>query len=209
MSTTIIIGKNGEQKFTITGSMVSKEHAQVTIDDNGTWTLKDLNSKNGTYVRDNNGNFVRISEIAITPDTFICLGPDNATGCMFYACHLLNDKDDYHHEFSLLDKYARKYIAEYYKVEKRSVIIMKSIAGISLLLLALSFAMEQGKAIQLLRVGTLLSTLYSLFANPKKSLLQINEKASNFYRCPNPGCIYKLTVKDIENCQCPRCKAHA
>ncbi len=210
MAKTIIIGQDGEQEFQITGSMVSHVHAQVTIDDNGTWTLKDLNSTNGTYIRDANGAFIRVDEIAITPDTFICLGPDNSQGCMFYACHLLNDKDDYHHEFKLLSNYAKKYTAEFNKAEKQSVYIMKGIAVISLLLLLITLFMPVGwLSMNLLRVGTALSTLYSLFANPKKTLMRINEKAKGFYRCPNPGCSYKLTASDIENCQCPRCRAHA
>ena len=209
MAQTIIIGRGGDQPFPISGNMVSKNHAQVTIDDDGRWILEDLNSANGTYVRDVNGNFVQVLKMTITPDTFICLGPSNSQGCTFYACHLVNDKDDFSHEFSLLMKYAKMYTAEYEKKERQSTLIMKGIALISLLLLLLSFAVEQGKAIMLLRVGTALSTLYSLFANPKADLKRINDKASNFYRCPRPGCYYKLSAKDIENCQCPKCKAHA
>lgn len=209
MATTIIIGKEGDQKFNITGSMVSRKHAQVDIDDNGTWTLQDLGSANGTFVRDANGAFIRVDKVTITPDTFICLGPDNSQGCMFYACHLLNAEDDFNHEFQLLAGYSKKYTEEYAKIEKRSVFIMKGIACVSLLMLGLSFVVEQSKAIMLLRIGTALSTLYSLFANPKKDLLAISEKASSFYRCPNPGCSYKMSAKDIANCQCPRCRAHA
>lgn len=209
MATSIIIGKEGDQKFKITGNMVSRKHAQVDIDDNGTWTLQDLGSANGTFIRDANGTFMRVDKVIITPDTFICLGPDNSQGCMFYACHLLSPEDDFYHEFKLLAGYARTFTAEYAKVEKRSFFIMKGIACVSLLMLGISFAVEQSIGINLLRIGTALSTLYSLFANPKKDLMEINEKASNFYRCPNPGCSHKLTAKDIENCQCPRCRAHA
>ena len=209
MEKTIIVGKEGEQNFEITGTMVSRKHAQVSVDDNGTWMLQDLGSANGTYVRDANGNFVKVDKVTITPDTFICLGASNAQGCMFYACHLFNAQDDFYHEFQLLANYSKRFGLEYAKAEKQATYIMKGIACVSLLMLGLSFAVEQSKAIMLLRVGTALSTLYSLFANPKKKLMEISERAGNFYRCPNPGCYYQLSAKDIANCQCPRCRAHA
>ena len=48
-----IIGKEGTQKFLIplTKTRVSRQHARITIDDNGVWTLEDLNSTNGTLDR--------------------------------------------------------------------------------------------------------------------------------------------------------------
>ena len=47
---TIYIGKNAENDYVINAPTVSRKHAVITVDDNGTVTIKDLNSTNGTYV---------------------------------------------------------------------------------------------------------------------------------------------------------------
>ena len=47
-----ILGTEGNQPFEIKQKGVSHQHARVTIGDNGVWTLEDLNSTNGTFVRD-------------------------------------------------------------------------------------------------------------------------------------------------------------
>ena len=41
---TITIGKQGDQPFEIKQEGVSREHAKLTINDNGGWMLEDLNS---------------------------------------------------------------------------------------------------------------------------------------------------------------------
>ena len=55
-----ILGTEGNQPFEIKQTGVSHQHARVTIDDNGVWTLEDLNSTNGTFVRDENGDMRRV-----------------------------------------------------------------------------------------------------------------------------------------------------
>ena len=85
---TILLGKSGDQPFDIEQQGVSREHARLTIDDDGQWVLNDLDSSNGTYIRNENGDWERISKKKITPSTFICLGPDNANGCKFFARHV-------------------------------------------------------------------------------------------------------------------------
>ena len=46
-----ILGTEGNQPFKITQMGVSHQHARITIGDDGVWTLEDLNSTNGTFVR--------------------------------------------------------------------------------------------------------------------------------------------------------------
>ena len=69
MASTFIIGRSGNQPFKITADSVSNEHARVTIDDNGVWTLEDLDSPNGTYIRNASGEFNQVYKKIISEDT--------------------------------------------------------------------------------------------------------------------------------------------
>ena len=207
---TFIIGTQGNQPFKIGSQMVSREHARITIDDNGHWKLEDLNSLNGTFIRNEQGELVRVGTIAITPDTYICLGPDNALGCKFYACRLTAEADNYSHEFNLLQRFCKEYSDKVAAVERTSNIVTKAIGFVSLLLLLGSFLIQdQSVNIRLLRVGTALSTCSSLLYSPRKTIKKLHTKYTELFSCPNPNCNSKLSQKEIEDCQCSRCKAHA
>ena len=51
MDKSVIIGKEGEQKFPIKNAGVSRHHARISLV-GGKWLLEDLNSTNGTFVND-------------------------------------------------------------------------------------------------------------------------------------------------------------
>lgn len=207
---TFIIGTEGNQPFKIASQMVSREHALVTIDDNGKWTLEDLHSTNGTSIRNEKGELVRVGKISITPDTYLCLGPDNALGCKFYACRLTAEQDNYSYEFQLLQRFSKEYSDKIAAVERTSNIVTKAIGVISLMVLLGSFLIQdQSVNIKLLRMGTLLSTCSSLLYSPKKTLKKLQAQYTELFSCPNPNCNSKLSQKEIEDCQCSRCKAHA
>ncbi len=74
----IVIGKAGNQPFSIQDPNVSRYHAALVVDDNGRMTLTDTSSTNGTYIY--NGNeFVRLfanHPYPVNPDMMIQLGPD-------------------------------------------------------------------------------------------------------------------------------------
>ena len=207
---TFIIGTQGNQPFKIASQMVSREHARVTIDDSGNWKLEDLNSLNGTFIRNAKGELVRVGTIAITPDTYICLGPDTALGCKFYACRLTAEEDNYSEEFRLLQKFSKEYGEKIAAVERMSNIVTKAIGVVSLLVLLGSFLIQdQGVNIKLLRLGTLLSTCSSLLYSPRKTMKNLQTQYAALFSCPNPNCNSKLSQKEIDDCQCSRCKAHA
>ncbi len=207
---TFIIGTQGNQPFKIASQMVSREHARVTIDDDGNWKLEDLNSLNGTFIRNTKGVLVRVGTIDITPDTYVCLGPDNALGCKFYACRLTAEEDNYSQEFKLLRKFSKEYTEKVAAVERTSNIVSKAIGFISLAMLLGSFLIQdQSVNIRLLRVGTALSTCSSLLYSPRKTLKKLQSQYVELFNCPNPNCNSKLSQKEIEDCQCSRCKAHA
>ena len=77
--TKIIIGKQGDQKFPIKNAGVSRQHASITIE-GGHWILEDLDSTNGTFVRDDNGLYQRVSRVEIKEDTMVRLGDESSNG---------------------------------------------------------------------------------------------------------------------------------
>lgn len=80
---------------------VSRQHASITIDDDtGVWTLRDLNSTNGTYV-EIGGKFRRCDKLEITPDTWIRLGEEGHRGYYFKARRVLKP-NDYREDFARL-----------------------------------------------------------------------------------------------------------
>ena len=113
-----IIGKEGTQKFLIplTKTRVSRQHARITIDDNGVWTLEDLNSTNGTFIIDDEGELRQIRRMVIGEFTRIVLADQTQMGFSFIAHHVIeDDPNDYRAEFrhvleihqkALLDKAA-------------------------------------------------------------------------------------------------------
>lgn len=78
MGRQIIIGKEGNQPFQIPDPKVSRRHAILNVDDNGTLHLIDNSSTNGTYIY-NGTTFVRLyanQPYPVQPDSMIQLGPD-------------------------------------------------------------------------------------------------------------------------------------
>ncbi|MDX2087238.1 MAG: GGDEF domain-containing protein [Kofleriaceae bacterium] len=47
-----IVGRDNEAGFIVSRSSVSRQHARLYMDDNGTWWVEDLNSTNGTFVNE-------------------------------------------------------------------------------------------------------------------------------------------------------------
>jgi len=203
----LIIGSGGQQPFGIKQSGVSNHHAKLTIDDQGQWILEDLNSTNGTFVRDDNGDMRRISKSAITPMTFICLGPDNANGCSFYAKQL-EKQSNFTEEFLYIQKIVENFSQKMEKIDRKSELIRKSVAVVSIIAFFMSFTLEPSKAITAMRFSSAFSALVSLLFNMNKAKKAVQSKREKYLSCPNPHCSNKLSTKDVQNMQCPKCKAH-
>ncbi len=204
---TIILGTQGEQPFKINKAGVSHHHAKITIDDEGNWTLEDLNSTNGTFIREEDGEFRRVAKIEITEMTFILLGPNNANGCTFYAGRTLQN-GGFTHEFQYLnemeDDFDKKEVAN----RRMANIVRFSVAFVSMLACCGSFLIEE-RTMQmwLLRAGTMVSMVSSLIYNPTERSRKIMAKRDSFHQCPNPECNHILTTKEVRMMHCPRCKA--
>lgn len=209
MEKQILLGTEGSQPFKIGNSGVSRRHARIVINDNGCWTLEDLNSTNGTFIRDDSGDLRRIASITITPITMICLGPNNANGCTFYARQAVG-QDNFTEEFELLNDIEDRFDAKEAKADTTARNIRLVITVTSLLALTGSFLTERGSDMQLimLRLGSLISLLSSALYNPSDKKKKITDQREKFHNCPNPKCTHILSTKEIRMMQCTKCKAH-
>ena len=201
-----LLGKEGDQPFEISQQGVSREHARLTIEDDGRWILTDLDSSNGTFIRSENGEWERISKKIITPTTCICLGPDNANGCKFYACHI-NHPDDYNEEFDLMEDLADTIESRLESSEGKAKTIRKLVALVSGVALLGSFVVPgDGLRMLLLRVGSLVSMISTLFFDPNKEKKQLSALRDKLLDCPNPKCSHTLSAKEVLNRRCSKCK---
>lgn len=120
----VIIGKEGTQKFSISASRVSRQHAKITVSDGGHWTLEDLNSTNGTYIIDDNDELVQIKKVEISEFTRIVLADQTSMGFTFYAHHILEDdpqnyKTEFLHVLQIHDKAIKEKTEIDAKIQKR------------------------------------------------------------------------------------------
>ena len=200
---TITLGREGDQSFKITQSGVSKEHARLTID-HDEWTLEDLDSSNGTFVIDEHGEATRVSRLRVQPNTLICLGPDNANGCTFYARYAVDE--DYSSVFDLLEDRDEAFRKKEEQSEAMPQTVKKIVGAVSAVALFCSFLVPSDMGMMLLRVGSLASIASSFVYNPAKKKKELKEQRSKIFRCPNPACSNVLTAKEIHNRRCSKCK---
>lgn len=208
--TKITLGRQGNQPFEITQPGVSRRHAEIEITDDGVWVLRDLDpeNSNGTFIRDDNGEWQRISTINITDKTFICLGPDNSNGCSFYAEQVLNP-GKFTKEFAYLNEIEDKFD---YQLERASRITRTArviTALASLIGLVGSFMIPPDYPdlrLNFIRMGSAVSALCTLLIDPSKKIKSIQAKRDKFHRCPNPRCSHTLRSAEIRDMQCAKCK---
>lgn len=207
MGKIFIIGRQGDQPFKIVQEGVSREHARLTIDDSGKWVLEDLNSDNGTFIRNEDGDLEQISKKVISESTYICLGPDNINGCKFYARQLIAPKD-YKKEFDFLEEIDDDIENRLEKAEDKSKLIRKAITIISMVGFFGSFIVEDnGFRTMLLRVSTAATGVSSMFYDPNKQKKQLKALREKLFGCPNPACSHHLSSKEVRNRKCAKCGA--
>lgn len=208
----MIIGKRGEQPFQITGANVSAQHAELIIDPHtGIWTLKDLNSTNGTFIRDEStGDLRRISSKVIQPLTFVCLGSDNTKGCTFYARQLLNP-GNYHDELLYIREKNEEFELALSKIDKtiQYVNILKGVLpvilfGLSMIIIPMESGLNWLMLVRILAIS-FPTMLIQLLYNPTEKKNAIKKTQSKFTHCPNPMCNYKLQAEHIKSMDCPSC----
>ena len=212
----ILIGRNGNQPFKITAEGVSAHHAQLTIRDDGTWILKDLNSKNGTFILDKDRHrFERVDARAIDASMLIRLGPDDTIlCCQFMARRLLKTEGDYTEEFQELRSKWGEFQAKKEKLEKQ--ITRKSYlpVGFSVVLIGLTCLIPESWSVDVrmnaMRAVMLIPALLSPFLNTssRKQAKALSQEIKETFVCPNPACGQPLSETEVKKGLCTKCKAH-
>lgn len=217
--TRIVIGHTGNQPFKIPGdkTFVGHEHAIIEIDDYGRWTLTDNNSKNGVYVRDNDGNYERVYQTEITPTTVVRLGPENVHSYEFWAQRVVaTDPKDYSSEFMTLKQTLRMFKETEDEVAKKAELYnwISSCSGVVASLIMI-LVMALGKdndgvsnnsfVVRMMLMSAVPVAVKLVLPKPAKKLKALRERRAKVIRCPNCGA--PLTDYDVNQGQCPRCKA--
>lgn len=206
----IVLGTEGNQPFKIKGEAVSRRHAQITINEHNEWFLEDLNSSNGTYIRqEGKGELVRVGNVQISPMTFICLGPDNSKGCTFFARQVLEENyGNFKEEFDYLNDIEDEYDQKIEKLERDVLYEKKIIFAINILVVVVSLLPQIDSEIRmnLLRIVPTISAGFAAFYDASGKKKKINAERENFHHCPNPVCSHKLKTNEIRNMRCNKCK---
>lgn len=208
----IKLGRDGNQPFTISAKKlaVSSIHAFLDYDaDTGQLWLEDNNSTNGTFIRNDEGVFVRIGREQITPDTFILLGEDTALGCSFFAHQALDEvKEVFYKDFLYIRNKNEEFETRLKQHElntKWKKIATRISLPILLILLLNKFAPSLASEFRIV-ISMAVPVVLELFNFPGKRR-KIIEERSRWRRCPNPECNHLLSDEDVHNMQCSRCKA--
>ncbi len=209
----IIIGRNGQQPFTIPGTCeaVSHQHALFTVDDNGNWFIEDIKGPhgNGTFVQDVNGEFRRIQKKMIDRDSIIRLGCGGHNSFTFFANRIIAP-DNFSYEFDLLHHRLRALQQEQAALEainekkaKKIKTIRAASGVITLGLLAYAAVMKSPAGFAPAAISGAVTAL--LPAPDQKHLKALAEKKKAILVCPK--CFSPISETAVNNRVCPLCKA--
>lgn len=218
MAKEIIIGRTVNSPVEIPSDKVgvSGSHAKITIYNGGQWELEDLQSANGTYVKDQNGRFQRIYKKLIDENTVIRLGQEGHESFVFMAHRAISPDESYEYEFRRLKKLLKHQIEEENALETRNSRNMKIVKAAAPLAMGLCIAAQY--TIPVLKEDMSLNLWISrgamaiapvaigiFFGIDTHSAKCLKQKRLNVLTCPKCG--YPLSEFDIQNMQCSRCKA--
>lgn len=77
--------EEGPLNIPANASSVSRQHARITIEDDGVWVLESLADHKPIFIRQENGSLLQVSKKRITPSTVVVLGSPDVTGFSFKA----------------------------------------------------------------------------------------------------------------------------
>lgn len=218
MAKEFTIGRVADSPITIPADKVgvSGIHAKIIIHDDGHWEIEDLDSNNGTYVKDQNGNFQRVFKKIIDESTVIRLGQEGHDSFVFMAHRVIANDNSYAYEFKQLKKILKRQIAEEEALEDKNVRNMKIVKAASPLAMAICIVAQYG--IPGLRDDVNLNLWISrgamalapvaigmFFGIDAHSVKALKQKRLKTLTCPKCG--YPVSEFDIQNMQCSRCKA--
>ena len=197
---------------------VSSPHAKLTVNNSGLWQLEDLNSKNGTYVRNDKGEFERVFNLQITPDTVIRFGVAGHMSHTCWASHIKSwyegNKNDYFYEFDRVQRIAAEFNDKLAKqesiAERHNWIALFSSAVVMIGFVIYSLAKDETSfnsndmMIRMLSMSTVPPLVKACFNKDKKNLTALRQQRTWLLACPHCG--MPLTDMEIENRMCNKCK---
>jgi hypothetical protein len=208
MAQTFIVGRQGTQSFKITSDGVSAQHAKITQQDSGEWYVEDLNGDegNGTFIKDENGDFVRIYSKKVDENTVVRLGKGGYHSYLFTIHHLLAQPDDYEYEFKLLRERQRSLSDELEKIRKKDKIMTTAgniVVQLSVGLLAALVTKKMAVGFIILAVARVIFNY--IFKPDKKKLMNVQQKMGKLITCPRCG--KPLSKHELDSRLCLACHA--
>ena len=212
MAKELIVGRSPSSSIKIpaTKDAVSGQHVKIVVNDNGIWNLEDLKSANGTYVRDENGEFHRVFNKQIHEADIIRLGNGGANSFTFTARRILYPNDSYAYEFKMLRKELQKQKDLENDLEKRANINgwISKFAGVAIyvvfeILVKCGVKLDPNMRFPIIAAAPVIVGL--VFAGDKKRAKSLKVRRNRVLRCP--CCGLPISEFDIEQRQCSRCKA--
>lgn len=213
MPVEVIIGRSSSSPLKIPEDRVavSGKHVKITVSDGGEWKLEDLESSNGTFVRNENYEFERVFTRQLQESDIIRLGNDGANSFVFTARRALYPDDNYSYEFKQLQRLLKQSREDEAQKEKWGNIAGWIISGGAFAVWGLTEIIEwilhkdsdpNKRMIIMMGVPPLLKIMLGNFTKGTQRVKKTREK---FMLCPKCG--KRISEFDIEQGQCPKCKA--
>lgn len=209
------IGRNENNNYVIDDPTVSNFHAQIEIDEQGIWTIQDMDSANGITIND-----TEIVSKKISLNDKIQLGKfliDNNDLNQKIKEFKRNNQLDFTQEFNVIKEYYDEFNAKSSKLKntyKLKPILVR--AGITLGMIAVIFFLPDGIIDSTLRstlmvvtgiLGGILATFTTSDTKLKNQLDILHAQYAKVIRCPK--CEHELINKSWgfwkERGGCPKC----
>lgn len=190
---------------------VSGRHLSITVNDDGSIVAEDLNSTNGTYLKDSTGAFHRIYKKQVAESDILRLGATGAGSFTISVHRALNPDDTYAYEFRQLKKQLRIQRQLEHEKEKKIEIngwISKcsGIIVIGLCALAGSISgVDIDPNVRYVLIACAPVAVGLIFGSTSKQLKALRKRREKTLVCPR--CNRPLSEFDLEQGQCSRCKA--
>ncbi len=214
MAMTFKIGRNPDNNYIIEHPTVSGFHAQIEVEDNGEWTIRDMDSANGVLINDKD---VMVKKIK--PEDKIQLGKfviNNQELISKIQELKKNNQLDFSQEFNVIKEYYDEYNAKASKLKstyKIKPLIIRG--GITLAMMLVIFLLpvkidSSLRSTLMVVVGIAGGTIATLMVNDNKLKNQLDllyVQFSKKIRCPK--CNFELINKSWiywkEKGECPKC----
>lgn len=190
---------------------VSRQHAKLTIDDKGEYTLTNLNPQNITYV-----NGISIEQKRITEDDKVEFGPTRYQLNWEFISQMVPKMIDISPLESVWNEYHKTKMKN--QIAERKFNALRSATGIITMLAILLGMVGLRGALYYILYGlaigiTLLFAIKAYLSSTKlpKQNEELDKKFKQTYICPNPKCQHFMGYNSFDvlsqNKNCPYCKA--